>query len=501
VSRPPARHQKPSRQSSASPVLCDERPYSEPRYDDHRYYPAPYAEAPYRDEVPFADIRNNEVRYADTRYNETRYDDGSCDEAWYDDIRYNETRYDDHSYDEARHDDRSYADARYPESRHDDGPYAETLYADAPYAEHRYDHPYAEAPHDARHPDPRYDDGPYAEASYDETLYNDGQNDQASYDGGPHDEGPNDERRYSQGAADRSRPPSPRGTHRHARPSRMRRKPVKIAAAMAGSTLLVAGAAPVAAHWWHRQATHPTALDQKNPASTPGTAFGAGPRIPGQPAAPENTLAQWAQIPVGKHAATQASAAKRAARRATAQPSHAPSPTPTAPPSAAYQNPLRAVSDLVLERVDMGVDFGGAGPVYALGDGVITNATGDSSGWPGGGWITYQLTDGPDAGLVVYLAEDVKPTVQVGQKVTSSTVIADMFNGGDGIETGWATSDSSTAESQMAAAGGISGGGPFPTMVGLSFDAVLESVGVPAAPNANEAGNGLLPAGYPAVAS
>jgi hypothetical protein len=53
----------------------------------------------------------------------------------------------------------------------------------------------------------------------------------------------------------------------------------------------------------------------------------------------------------------------------------------------------------------------------------------------------------------------------------------------------------------MAAAGGISGGGPFPTMVGLSFDAVLESVGVPAAPNANEAGNGLLPAGYPAVAS
>jgi hypothetical protein len=463
VSRPPARHQKPPRQSSASPVLCDERPYSEPRYDDHRYYPAPYAEAPYRDELPFADIRNNEVRYADTRHNESRYDDGSCDEAWYDDIRYNEARYDDGSYDEARYDDRSYDDARYP--------------------------------------DPRYDDGPYAEASYDETLYNDGQNDQASYDGGPHDEGPNDERRYSPGAADSRRPPNRRGTHRHARPSRMRRKPVKIAAAMAGSTLLVAGAAPVAAHWWHRPATHPTALDQTNPASTPGAAFGAGPRIPGQPAAPENTLAQWAQIPVGKHAATQASAAKRAARRAAAQPSQAPSPKPKAPPATAYQNPLRAVSDLVLERVDMGVDFGGAGPVYALGDGVITNATGDSSGWPGGGWITYQLTDGPDAGLVVYVAEDVKPTVQVGQKVTSSTVIADMFNGGDGIETGWATSDSSTAESQLAAAGGISGGGPFPTMVGLSFDAVLESVGVPAAPNANEAGNGLLPAGYPAVAS
>ena len=283
----------------------------------------------------------------------------------------------------------------------------------------------------------------------------------------------------------------------------MRRKPVKIAAAMAGSTLLVAGAAPVAAHWWHRPATHPTALDQESPASTPGAVLGAGPRTPGQPAAPENALAQWAQIPIGKHAAAQVGAAKRAARHAAAQPSHAPrpQPKPKATPSTAYQNPLRAVSDLVLERVDMGVDFGGAGPVYALGDGVITNATGDSTGWPGGGWITYQLTDGPDAGLVVYVAEDVKPTVEVGQKVTSSTVIANMFNGGDGIETGWATSDSSTAESQMAAAGGIGGNGPFPTIVGLSFEAVLESVGVPAAPNANEPGNGLLPAGYPAAAS
>jgi hypothetical protein len=490
VSRPPARHQKPLHRSPASPVLYDEQPYDEPRYDerpydeprydepghdDRRYYPAPYAEAPYRDEVPVADSRYNEVRYADTGY----------EEAPYADTRYNEAPYADRSYDEARYADSRYNEAPYADRSYDEARYADSRYNEAPYADRSYD--------EARYADSRYNEAPYADRSYDDR----------SYDDGPNDVGPNDERRYSQGAADRRRPPNGRGAHRHTRPSRMRRKPVKIAAAMAGSTLLVAGAAPVAAHWWHRPATHPTALDQKNPASTPTAALGAGPRIPGQPAAPENTLAQWAQIPVGKHAATQAAAANRPARHAAPQPSHAPrpQPKPKATPSTAYQNPLRAVSDLVLERVDMGVDFGGAGPVYALGDGVITNATGDSTGWPGGGWITYQLTDGPDAGLVVYVAEDVKPTVQVGQKVTSSTVIADMFNGGDGIETGWATSDSSTAESQMAAAGGISGGGPFPTMVGLSFDAVLESVGVPAAPNANEAGNGLLPAGYPAVAS
>jgi murein DD-endopeptidase MepM/ murein hydrolase activator NlpD len=145
----------------------------------------------------------------------------------------------------------------------------------------------------------------------------------------------------------------------------------------------------------------------------------------------------------------------------------------------------------------MGVDFGGSGPVYALGDGVVTNAEGDSSGWPGGGWITYRLTSGPAAGLMVYVAEDVTPDVQVGQTVTSSTVVANMFNGGDGIETGWAMSDGASAESEMPEAGGIGGGGPFPTMVGLNFDELLQALGVPAAPNAGQAGNGALPSNYP----
>ena len=81
--------------------------------------------------------------------------------------------------------------------------------------------------------------------------------------------------------------------------------------------------------------------------------------------------------------------------------------------------------------------------------------------WPGGGWITYQLTSGPGAGLVVYVAEDVTPAVQVGERVTASTVVANMYNGGDGIETGWAMPDSASAESQLPVAGGISGGGPF----------------------------------------
>jgi hypothetical protein len=181
----------------------------------------------------------------------------------------------------------------------------------------------------------------------------------------------------------------------------------------------------------------------------------------------------------------------------TPKPTHPPAQHPPAQPG--YLNPLRNVSGLIPERVDMGADFGGSGPVYALGDGVITNATGASSGWPGGGWITYRLTDGPDAGLMVYLAEDVKPAVQAGQHVTSSTVIADMFNGGDGIETGWAMPDGASAESQLPAAGGISGGGPFPTMIGLSFEGLLKSLGVPAGNNSSESGFGVLPPNYPAA--
>jgi hypothetical protein len=162
-----------------------------------------------------------------------------------------------------------------------------------------------------------------------------------------------------------------------------------------------------------------------------------------------------------------------------------------------YLNPMRGVSDLVLERIDQGVDFSGAGPVYALGDGVVINANADYPGWDGG-WITYQLTNGPDAGLVVYAAEDITPTVQAGQEVTPLTVIGDMFEGGEGIEMGWSQPNGQNAESQLTVAGGIGGAGPFPTMVGLNFDKLLQSVGVPPAPNATEPASGQLPANYPA---
>ncbi|HEY6275392.1 MAG TPA: M23 family metallopeptidase [Streptosporangiaceae bacterium] len=183
---------------------------------------------------------------------------------------------------------------------------------------------------------------------------------------------------------------------------------------------------------------------------------------------------------------------------ALANPSQVVSAAIATPPGGGYVNPLRGVSGLVAQRIDDGVDFAGVGPVYAVGDGIVTNATATNYGWPGGGWITYRLTGGPGEGLVVYVAEDVTPAVVVGQRVSPSTVIGTMWNGGDGIETGWAQSTGLSSESELPEAGGIGGLGPFPTRVGVNFDELLQSLGVPAAPNRYQTAYGLLPAGYPA---
>jgi murein DD-endopeptidase MepM/ murein hydrolase activator NlpD len=230
---------------------------------------------------------------------------------------------------------------------------------------------------------------------------------------------------------------------------------------------------------WKALTGRPTGVSQ---ADDLGGLPGAGPRAGSGPTASPGAAVNQAEI-VGT-AVVSRGRHPRAGLRAV--------------PLDGYINPLRAVSALVPERIDEGVDFTGSGPVYALGDAVITNA-GYNGGWPGGGWITYQLTNGPDAGLMVYLAEDVTATVQVGQHVTPSTVIANMFQGGDGIETGWAEATGDTAESQLPQAGGIGGYGPYPTMVGLNFDQLLRSLGVPAAPNYGQAAYGILPSNYPDI--
>jgi murein DD-endopeptidase MepM/ murein hydrolase activator NlpD len=157
-----------------------------------------------------------------------------------------------------------------------------------------------------------------------------------------------------------------------------------------------------------------------------------------------------------------------------------------------YANPLRAINDLYPERVDQWVDYSGYGPIFAVGDGVILSTT--NSGWPGGTFIAYRLSDGPAGGLVVYAGEDIDPQVSVGESVNVDTVLGTMYEGPDGIETGWA--DSSGDGLTMARdAGQFSGANS--TAFGANFSQLLASLGAPPGVMQNNPATGSLPAGWP----
>ncbi len=170
-----------------------------------------------------------------------------------------------------------------------------------------------------------------------------------------------------------------------------------------------------------------------------------------------------------------------------------------------YKDPLRAVQGLRPERVDQGVDYAGSGPVYALGDGVITNLT--NTGWNYGGYDAYiveHLTDGPAAGKDDYVAEACVPTLQQSQlpiRVSANTVICNLIPGGTGIETGWADTTGASPESQTQPAGSISGASScilvsVPTLIGLNYDQLLQAVGAPG--GTTQPGTcGLMPSGWP----
>jgi len=176
---------------------------------------------------------------------------------------------------------------------------------------------------------------------------------------------------------------------------------------------------------------------------------------------------------------------------APAPPPAPPAPPPPPPPSGGYANPLRAIMALTPERIDQGVDYAGFGSIYAIGNGVVLNTVGN--GWPCGTFIAYRLTDGPAAGLVVYAAEDIAPSVQVGDTVTSDTVLGHMYAGPDGIETGWADPDS--LPDTMARTYGQYDGSNV-TAFGLNFSWFLRSVGAPGGVQ-NGPPTGRLPATWP----
>lgn len=211
--------------------------------------------------------------------------------------------------------------------------------------------------------------------------------------------------------------------------------------------------------------------------------------------ASENSLVASlvAQQQAAQAAAQAAILAQQAAARARIIAASAPSVAPVTPfVGGTYGNPLRSIAGLSPERIDQGVDYHGYGPIYALGNGVILSVY--NSGWPGGTFISYRLTQGPAAGLVVYAAEDIRPQVGLGQSVTPNTVIGTMYEGFAGIETGWA-SPSLTGETMARSSGQF--GGSNSTAYGFNFSQLLRSLGAPGGVLQNDPPTGSLLSGWP----
>lgn len=136
-----------------------------------------------------------------------------------------------------------------------------------------------------------------------------------------------------------------------------------------------------------------------------------------------------------------------------------------------YLDPLRAVAALVPQEIDQGVDYCGTGPVYAVGPGVVLNTA--NPGWPGGTFISYRLSAGPAKGLIVYVAENVAPDVEVGETVTATTVLGVLHDSGTCMETGWAN----PADPYEQAAAHFEYTGTNSTAYGLNFSSFLERLG------------------------
>ena len=141
-------------------------------------------------------------------------------------------------------------------------------------------------------------------------------------------------------------------------------------------------------------------------------------------------------------------------------------------PLGGYRNPFRAVAALVPQEIDQGVDYCGSGPVYAIGEGVIENVY--DAGWPSGVFIAYRLNNGSARGLVVFVAENVTPTVTVGQRVSPTTQLGVLHDAKTCLETGWANA----AMPAGHAAGHAQYNGKNSTAYGLNFSDFLQVLGV-----------------------
>ncbi len=137
---------------------------------------------------------------------------------------------------------------------------------------------------------------------------------------------------------------------------------------------------------------------------------------------------------------------------------------------------------------DQGIDFTGPGPVYALGNGVVTRRVDSGSGWPGqGAVLVYRLTSGPGAGRYVYVSEDFAPRadLKVGSRVTKGDVLGQATGSGlaPGIEVGYANANGRPLAPRPIPRA--------PTPLGHAFDAFVQTLSGPVTRTSGAAGRNI----------
>lgn len=139
------------------------------------------------------------------------------------------------------------------------------------------------------------------------------------------------------------------------------------------------------------------------------------------------------------------------------------------PGAQGYVNPIPGA---VLGRTDQGVDANlkvGA-PIRAIGD---SKVLGISPNWyKGQPYVSLQLLNGPQAGKIYYVAEQISPSVQAGQTLKAGQTIGTYAPSGTGIEIGWGAPGGKT---EAQATTGYTEGQQ--TQAGQSFRSFLGSLG------------------------
>lgn len=135
---------------------------------------------------------------------------------------------------------------------------------------------------------------------------------------------------------------------------------------------------------------------------------------------------------------------------------------------------------ITVERLDMGADFVLGPPgsnIVAIGNGTLLGTS--EPGWPGpGGFMWYQLTDGPNQGAIIYYAEGIAPIGGIGPKLTMGQPIATVADQSSGVEFGYCDAGGNTLGAHEWTSQSVPDPQRAPTDQGLRFARFLQHLGV-----------------------